>query len=246
MNETIKIKSTSGDFEAYMSYPEKMPGPGIVLIHEVWGLDAHIRNMADRFAKEGYVVLAPDLLSDTGITKQINPSILNEIQDPGTRDEAQKKMRAATAPLQVPEFGIKTVAKLKVCVSALRDDAKRVNGKVAVVGFCFGGTYAYALAAADDRLVAAVPFYGHAPQPFEKLQTITCPVLAFYGEEDTMLVGQVQELREKMHEYGKKFEAVVYAKAGHAFMNDTNPTRYRKQAAELAWKKTLEFLGETK
>lgn len=230
--------------DAYLAYPEKTgPGMGIVLIHEVWGLTDHIKDMANRFASQGYVVLAPDLLAGTGIMEKITPELQKEIWDPATRDEAQKKMRAAMAPIQAPEFAGATVAKLKECVSTLLAD-KNVNGKVAVVGFCFGGTYSFALAVADHRIVAAVPFYGHAPEPMDPVKEITGPVLAFYGEKDERLMAQLPELKKKMQEYGKEFEAVVYPETGHAFMNDTNPRTYKKEAAADAWKKTLEFLGK--
>ncbi len=216
--------------------------PGLIVIHEVWGLTGHIKEVASRFSKRGYDVIAPDLLSDTGITEKIDQSIMKEVANPATRDEAQKKLREAMAPLQSPEFANETVTKLKQCIDYLLDD-ESCTGKVGVVGYCFGGTYAYALATADDRLKAAVPYYGHADNLAE-IQNISCPILAFYGEEDDRLVKGLPDLRRAMQENNKDFEAIVYADAGHAFFNDTNPVTYRKKAAEDAWEKTISFLSD--
>jgi carboxymethylenebutenolidase len=242
MSEMISIVFKNSDFSAYFTSPDDdKKHPAIILIHEVWGLTEHIKDVANRFAKQGYIVLAPDLLSHTGITEKVDQNILKEVMNPETRDEAQKKLRAAMAPIQSPEFGKETIERLKECVNYLLDNHQG-NGNIAVVGFCFGGTYSYSLAIHDDRLKAAVPFYGHAPQNLDEVKTISCPVLAFYGEKDQMLISQLPELKEKMKAYSKDFEATVYPDTGHAFFNDTNPTMYKKEAADDAWKKTVKFL----
>lgn len=242
MGKMIKVNFKNSSFDAYHVYPEdQQKHPGLILIHEVWGLNEHIKDVADRFSREGYSVLAPDLLSQTGITEKIDQSIMKDIQDPAKRDEAQKRMREATSPMRSPEFGEETVEKLEECLTYLLSD-EGVDGNIGVVGFCFGGTYSYALAVSDNRLKAAVPFYGHAPEDLDRLQNISCPVLAFYGEKDQNLINQVPKVREKMEKYGKDFEAVVYPNTGHAFFNDTNPATYNEEAAEDAWRKTLTFL----
>jgi carboxymethylenebutenolidase len=244
MNRTISVPF-SKNFSAYLSAPDdKAKHPGLIVIHEVWGLKDHIKDVADRFAKEGYVALAPDLLSETGITEKIDQSILKEIMNPATRDEAQKKMRAAMTPIMQPEFGKNTIEKLKACIDYLLNN-NQVNGQVAVVGFCFGGTFAYALAAADNRLQAVVPFYGQSLNPLERVQTISCPIQAFYGEKDQNLISQLPELENKMKEYGKDFQYKVYPNTGHAFFNDTNPVTYNKKAAQDAWAATLAFLEQS-
>src|SRR5450759_3336169 len=93
---------------------------GVILIHEVWGLNNNIRNIAERLAAQGYLVLAPDLISHTGITEKIDQSILSQVANPSTRDEAQKKMRAAMIPLRSEEFGKETVERLKTCFNYLK------------------------------------------------------------------------------------------------------------------------------
>jgi carboxymethylenebutenolidase len=162
------------------------------------------------------------------------------MQDPEKRDEAQKKMRAAMAPIQAPEFAEGAVTTLKQCVDFIMAD-ENVDGNIGVLGFCFGGSYTFKLAASDLRIKAAIPFYGHAPSD-EEITSINCPVLAFYGTEDTALMDALPKLKETMQKKGKDFEAVVYPDTGHAFFNDTNERMYREGPAKDAWEKTLVFL----
>ncbi len=213
---------------------------GIILIHEVWGLNKNIRSLADRLAAEGYLVLAPDLISQTGITEKIDQSILAEAANPATRDEAQKKMRAIMSPIRSEEFGMETVERLKMCFNYLMQEYGLE--KIAVMGFCFGGTYSYSLAVNEPALAAALPFYGHAPEKEEELAKISCPIMAFYGEKDTSLVQDLPRLQISMKKFNKDFRSKVYPNTGHAFMNDTNPTTYNKEAADDAWREALQFL----
>lgn len=244
MNNIVEIPYKKSIFPAYYTHPDaEGKYPALILIHEVWGLNDHIKDVANRFMREGYAVLAPDLLSHTGITEKIDQNIMKEAMDPETRDEAQKKMRAAMAPISSPEFGQETVERLKECMRFLKHNA-HTNSKIAVLGFCFGGTYAYALATQTQDLNAAIAFYGHAPEPVDKLAALVCPVLAFYGEQDSALMDNLPQVKEAMKAYGKQFEPITYPDTGHAFFNDTNPMRYNKKAAEDAWNKTLTFLKQ--
>jgi carboxymethylenebutenolidase len=239
MARTMLIKDT---LPAYYTYPEgEAKVPGIILIHEIWGLVDHIRDVANRFRSIGYAVLAPDLFMGMDFVGKVDPPLLKELADPATRDEAQKKFRAILAPTRSPEFSTETLDKLQACFDFLALD-QRTNGRIAVVGFCFGGTFSFALATKEPRLKAAVPFYGRAPEPLEGVARIQCPVLAFYGERDTALVEPLPLLVEAMRENGKNFEHVVYPRTGHAFFNDTNANMYNKDAAEDAWRKTSQFL----
>ncbi len=217
--------------------------PGVIVIHEVWGLNDHTKDVANRLKDEGYCVLAPDLISHTGVHEKIDNNLLKEAQDPATRDEAQKKLRAAMAPIQSKEFGEETVAKLKICFDFLMAQSN-CDGNIAVMGFCFGGTYSFALAAAEKDLKAAAVFYGHAPDPLDKVQTIHCPVMGFYGEQDANLVNGLPDLDKAMKQYGINFEYKVYPNTGHAFFNDTNPARYNKEAEEDSWQKVLAFFAK--
>jgi carboxymethylenebutenolidase len=234
MNRIITIPFEKS-FPAYLSFPnDKKKHLGLIIIHEVWGLDKHIKEVSDRFADEGYVVLAPDLLSETGITEKIDQKLIAEASNPATRDEAQKKLRAAMTPIMSPEFAKITIAKLKACIDYLLI-IDNVNKKIAILGFCFGGTYAYAIATEDDRIQASVPYYGHAPEPLDKVKTISCPILAFYGEQDKNLVDHLPELKKAMKGYNKDFNYKVYPNTGHAFFNNTNQSRYNREAANDSW-----------
>jgi carboxymethylenebutenolidase len=235
----ITITHNKCQIPAYVAGSENNRA-GIILIHEVWGLNKNIRSLADRLAAEGYLVLAPDLISQTGITEKIDQSILAEAANPATRDEAQKKMRAIMAPIRSEEFGRETVERLKICFNYLRQEYG--IKKIAVMGFCFGGTYSYSLAVNEPALAAALPFYGHAPEKEEELAKISCPIMAFYGEKDTALVQDLPRLQNSMKKLKKDFRFKVYPNTGHAFMNDTNPTTYNKEAADDAWREALEFL----
>ena len=124
--------------------------------------------------------------------------------------------------------------------------ARRVadHPRIAVTGFCFGGSYAFALAAADDRVRAAVPFYGSAPDS-AALHDIRCPVLAFYGAHDERITGDLPRVKAELADAGVAFTPVVYPDAGHAFFNDTNSSGYRAADAADAWSRTLRFLEES-
>ena len=241
MQQTLRLPFSKGEFSAYKSHPDDTnKHPGLIVIQEIWGMTDHIKDVANRFAAEGFNVIAPDLLSETGITEKIDQTIMAELHDPATRDEAQKKMREATAPLAQPEFGMDALEKLKKSFSVLLDDPMS-DGTISVVGFCFGGTYTFALAAAEPKLKKAVAFYGQPPQ-LEQIKNIHASILAFYGEKDLRLMESLPELKEHMAEAGVSFEAIVYPNCGHAFFNDTNPVTYNAPAANDAWQKTLEFL----
>lgn len=244
MSEIITHKDvTIGNLPAYHSYPDDgEKHPGLIVIHEIWGLDDHIKDVANRFAAEGYSVLAPNLFHDVSFASKINPGLFDEMNNPATRDEAQKKMRELFAPMQSPEFAQDMVVKLKKCVDYLLAD-EHVDGQIGVLGFCFGGTYSFALATNDSRIKAAAPYYGHPPKS-EDIPGIACPILAFYGDQDANLMQSLPQLREDMQKNRKQFEAVVYPNAGHAFFNDTNARMYNPRAAQDAWGKTLTFLSK--
>jgi carboxymethylenebutenolidase len=240
-NMDIKQKTvTVGGTAAYHSYPgDGQKHPGLVLIEEIWGVNNHIKTVADRFAAEGFSVLAPELLPQ-GVLDMVSPELQRGLFDPEKRNEVQPKLRAAMQPIMQPEYAGSAIAKLKAGVDYLLAD-EHVNGHVGALGFCFGGTYAFHLAAHDPRMRAAVPFYGHPPSEDEMLN-IRCPVLAFYGDRDAPLMQSLPALKDAMKKNGKAFEAIVYPNAGHAFFNDTNPLSYNREAAQDAWGKALAFL----
>jgi carboxymethylenebutenolidase len=227
---------------AYRAEPNGAPKGGLILIHEIWGLVDHIREVADRFAAAGYLVIAPDLLSDAGMTPVLGQEVFDLLHsdDEAKRVEGQPLMRELTGPTRAPEFAAGALAKLRLVVDEL-EETPGVDGRIAVAGFCFGGTYSFALAADDDRVRAAVPFYGSAPDP-NGISDIHCPVLAFYGVADLRLMDDLPRVTTQMAENEIPFEAVVYPDAGHAFFNDTSARTYVEADAVDAWAKTLAFL----
>ncbi len=227
--------------DTYRAEPTGAPRGAIILIEEVWGLVAHIRDVADRFAAEGYLVLAPDLLSVAGVTPEVGEALAAAMAspDPEVRDGVQPQLREAFGATRSPEFAANAVAKLRAVVDEL-ERVPGIDGRIAVIGFCFGGTYSYALAAADDRVRAAVPFYGSGDPG--TIGAIACPVLAFYGDQDERLIAELPEVRAALEAGGVDATIQVYPGAGHAFFNDTNPFRYQSAAAEDAWRRTLDFL----
>lgn len=134
-----------------------------------------------------------------------------EVANPSTRDEAQKKLRAAMSPIMSEEFGKETVERLKKCFSHLKQKYK--VERIAVMGFCFGGTYSYSFAASEPALAAALPFYGHAPEKEEELAKISSPVMAFYGIKDIALVQSLPQLEASMKKLNKDFQYKVYPNA---------------------------------
>lgn len=225
----------------YRADPQGDPRGALIVIHEVWGLVDHIKQIADRYAAEGYLVLAPDLLSDVGVTPDIGLELMAMMNDPDEekRTANQPRLREAFAAHRSPEFAATAVEKLKAVVDAL-DAEPGIDGRIGVLGFCFGGSYSFALAGADRRVKAAVPFYG-STQPSE-VASIHCPVLAFYGDQDSSLMDGLPALETAMTDAGVDFTAKVYADAGHAFFNDSNPRTFDPAAAGDAWGRSIEFL----
>jgi carboxymethylenebutenolidase len=197
--------------------------PAVIVIHENRGLNDHTRDVARRFAAEGFVALAPDAPSRKGGTAAM-PS--------------PDKAREAITSLP-PEAAI---TDLKAGLAYLNAHAKVNKGQLGSVGFCWGGARSFTLATESDLLDAAVVFYGSAPAP-EKLPQTRCPVLGLYGETDARITSQVPAVAAAMKAANKPYEYKIYAGAGHAFFNDTG-ANYNAAAAKDAWARTLMFFRE--
>jgi carboxymethylenebutenolidase len=230
------------DVPAFLARPHDKAKAAIIVIHEVWGLTDHIKAVADRFAAEGYLALAPDLLSGTEVDTGAMEGLQEALFDPKRRNQIQPELRKLMAPLQKPEFGTAVTKRLQACFEYLYN-LPDAHERVAVVGFCFGGSYSFSLAVAERRLKLAVPFYGHSDHSVDELKHIACPMRAFYGEQDERLISQLPDLTKRMQAAGVDFETKVYPDCGHAFFNDTNPHAYNPTAADDAWKRTLELLA---
>lgn len=230
-NGTIQISGADVTFSeeelkrgGYLASPQgKGPFPGVVVIHENRGLNEHTRDVARRFAIEGFVALAPDALARLGGTGSMK-----------TPDEARTAIGTLT-----PE---QTLSDLEAALRFLDSLPNVRKGQLGSVGFCWGGARSFALAANSDLIRAAVVFYGSAPTPAE-MTRIKAPVLGLYGETDTRITSAVPEVAAQMKAAGKSFDFKIYPGAGHAFFNDTGE-RYNPTAAADAWAKTVGFLRD--
>lgn len=239
----IDFEAAGQAFQGYRSEPSGPAKGAVLVIHEIWGLNPHTRDIADRFAAAGYLAVAPDLMGLAGLDAVLLAELGERRAGPAARAEVQPLIRAATAPMNSPELAARTKAGVAAVFDYLNATEEGAD-RTAVVGFCFGGTYAFSLAAAEPRLAAAVPFYGHANYSAEELASISCPILAFYGANDTALMDALPDFTAKMHQANVEFRPTVFPEAGHAFFNDTNPVVYREGPARIAWTQTLEFLDQ--
>ena len=226
--------------EVYRATPAGTPRGALILIHEIWGLVDHIKAVADRYATEGFLVIAPDLLSVQGITPLVGQELISLMTEPDEEKRLanQTRLREGMAPARAPGYAEVAIDMLKRVVDGLEEEG---FSRIAVLGFCFGGTYSYALAAEDPRVCAAVPFYGTAPTD-DKIPHITCPVLAFYGEIDPPIMDDFPRVVPAMEKASVDFEYVIYPGVQHAFFNDENKLRYDASAAADAWERSTAFL----
>jgi carboxymethylenebutenolidase len=193
--------------------------PGVIVIHENRGLNAHIQNVARRMALEGFLALAPDALSPLGGT-------------PTDEGRALEMMRELD-----PD---ETLARLVAAVPFLAGHPES-TGKVGAIGFCWGGGYANQLAAAGTSLNAVVPYYGRQ-LPVDQVPDITAPLCLHYAALDERINAGIPDYEAALKANNKPYEIYMYEGAQHAFNNDTNEARYNKQAADLAWGRTVAFL----
>lgn len=207
----VDIKYDNRTVQAYIVYPEvSHKAPVLLMIHEIFGLTDWVRSQADELAAQGYIVIAPDLLSGTGP----NGGGSSSYPDQDARVKAVSMLN-----------GDQVIADLNATADyALKLPA--ANGKLAVIGFCWGGGKSFLFATKRTGLSAAYVFYG--PQP-KDLASITAPVYGFYAGNDARISATVPGTREAMKAAGKKYDAVIYPGAGHGFMRagedpgNTNP-----------------------
>jgi carboxymethylenebutenolidase len=213
---TIELKGG-----AYLALPDGTgPHPGVVVIHEAFGLNDHIRDVARRFAKEGYAGLAVDLFAG--------------------RNRAICMARYMTGMLMgsVHRYGIDD---LKSALTFLAKHEAIDAQKLGAIGFCMGGGFAIAWACTDSRLKAIAPFYGVNPRPMGVVARL-CPVVGSYPERDfTARSGRV--LEEALTEKNVAHDIKIYPGARHSFFNDKRAS-YDKDAAEDSWRRVLAFFGE--
>jgi carboxymethylenebutenolidase len=213
--ETLNLNPSRGATTAHVARPDTDSTAAIVLIQEWWGINDHIRDIAGRYANEGYLCIAPDLYRGK-LAKDT--------------DEAAKMMQELAL-----DDGIETIREAIA-------EAKRAYNvkKIGITGYCMGGTFALRAACEIDELAAAAPFYGDIPEE-DVLKKLTVPTLFIAGERDAWInPAKVNELKEAARKYDLPVEIVSYD-ADHAFFNDTRPAVYDPKAAADAWQRVLDL-----
>jgi len=262
---TYSRNGNGGTVAAMMVRPAAARGalPAVIVIHEAWGADAHIRDVAGRMASAGYLAFVPDLYSHGGarpaelapdridalkrFTDTLPPGGLGDrdVRERGLealpdteRERIEESRRAVFAGMQAPE---PFVDDLRGAVEHLLDHPD-CNGQIGTVGFCLGGGLAGLLACDAGDVRATVVYYG-TPPPAERTGSISSPMLGIYGGKDRAITDAVPAFAAAMAAAGKPFDHRIYPGAPHAFFNDTRPS-YRVRASRDAWARTLGFLAE--
>ncbi len=258
----VEYRTADDEIAAYLAQPsDGARHPGIVLIHEIFGLDEHTKDVANRLATQGYVVLAPHLFSSRRLSPIITSEGIGETmkfmmslpidkqRDEKYRDfELQKideKKRKMIRDVYQTLFVNRPVDLFTEYLSFGVDYLKTldyVNGKIGSVGFCFGGGMSINLAC-TGKTDASVIFYGENPDPVEKVRNVKGAVMGLYGGEDTRINAKIDELVKALVLHKKSMTVKVYPGAHHAFFNDTRP-HYDKEAAIDAWRMLLDFFKQ--
>lgn len=221
--EDIIYQAQNGPMKAHLAMPKGKKNLGTVLvIHENRGLNPHIRDIANRVAKAGFIAMAVDALSPLGGT-------------PANEDEARGLFAKLNVAQNIQNF-VDGLAHLRTLPNA--------NGKVACVGFCWGGGMANDLAVNDPKLNAAVAYYGRQAKA-EDVSKIKAEVLLQYGGLDERINAGIPAYREALEKNKIKHQIFIYDGVNHAFNNDTSPTRYNADAAKIAWERTLALFKKT-
>jgi len=218
----VEFQANGGTAPGYLAVPESGKGTGVVVLQEWWGVDEHIRDVCDRFAKEGFFALAPDLFRGE-ITDQ--PDEAQQKMMALSMDEAEKDMRGA--------------------VDFLAEHEGVEGSGVGAVGFCLGGGLAVWAATVNDKVKAVVTYYYVMPHGKPDFSEIKAPVLGHFGTEDEfVLVGHAKGLEQEIASAsGQDTHFHFYEGAGHAFFNDLDRLgTYNKEHAETSWQRTIEFL----
>jgi len=214
---SVTFSSDAGQANGYVARPGKGT-PGVIVLQEWWGLVPHIKDVAGRFAAQGYVALAPDLYHGKSTVEAAEAEHLMKGLDWG---RAAKEIAGAVRHLRQSEGAT----------------------RVGVVGFCMGGALTI-IAATQPGVDAYVSFYGFPPAGAAPVEKITAPGLIFFGEQEEFFsVPNAKAFAEAQRKRGYLAEVIVYPGAGHAFFNDTRPEAYRKDAANDAWRRTLDHFG---
>jgi carboxymethylenebutenolidase len=237
--EWVKIKSGAREVNSFIVFPEvKSKATAVVVIHEIFGLTDWVRSLTDQLAEAGYIAIAPDLLSGMG--------------PKGGGSSEFDRAGAGQAIRDLPPDQV------TADLNAVADHVAKLpssNGKVAVAGFCYGGSQTFRFATNRPSLKAAFVFYGGGPESPEAIARIKCPVYGFYGGNDNRVNATIPKSEELMKAAGKTYVPVIYAGAGHGFMRagedptatETTPEQKamkeaNKKARDEAWVRWKDLL----
>jgi carboxymethylenebutenolidase len=224
----IQVPGGRAPLRSYVVYPErKEKAPVVIVIHEIFGLSDWVKSVADQLAADGFIAIAPDMLSGQGKDGGGTDSL-------GGRDEITKAVR-----------GLKSddVAK---ALDAVREYGKKLpasNGKTGVIGFCWGGARSFEYATHQPALDAAVVYYGTSPDA-AALERVRAPVLGLYGSDDARVNATVPPAQEAMKKANKSYTVHTYEGAGHGFLRQQEGREANLKAAQQAWPETIKFLRE--
>ena len=223
-SSTVQFPSSTphGNTSGFLTAPKaRGKYPGVIMIHEIWGLVDHIKDVCMRLSREGYVALGVDLFNGKTITN---------IED-GHKIRQQLTEEKILADLNSAHTYLKTLKNV---------DPKHIGS----IGFCMGGGLALLLACKNPEITAAVVFYGRNPTPLDLVKNLQGPVLGNYAGADMAIKeADTNLLKEAMKKYGKTFDIKTYPGAPHGFFNDTRGS-YRPEAAKDAWNRTLKFYSK--
>lgn len=216
--ETLSFDTANGPTSAYVAHPESPNGKGVILIQEWWGLNDHIKDIARRYADEGFVAVAPDLYRGRLATNPAEAgAMMNALAIEDGLDTIKNTIDAASLAFDLSHFGI--------------------------TGYCMGGTYALRAACELEGLSAAAPFYGDVPED-EILQKLTTPTIFISGTKDGWInTEKVAKLEDAAERFELPIHSVKY-EADHAFFNDTRPEVYDATAAADAWALVVGFFKD--
>lgn len=225
----VKLPGGGAPIRTWVVYPERKEKAGVVIvIHEIYGLTDWIRGVADQLAREGFIAVAPDLISGLGPGG-------GGTESAASRDDVVKLVRGLSN------------ADAYARLNAVRDYAVKLpaaNGKTATIGFCWGGARSFGYAAAQPAINAAVVYYGTSPETAE-LTTIKAPVLGLYGGDDARVNATIAPAEAEMKKLGKTYETHVYDGAGHGFLRAQEGREgANRKATQQAWARTVAFLKQ--
>lgn len=229
------IEADGDEMEAYMAYPASDgPHPAVIVVQEIWGVNAYIQSVANKLAAQGFLAIAPALFHREG---------------PGTLGLFEETETAFDRPSRFTDEQI--LVDLRSTVHFLQELPNVRTDRIGIIGFCVGGRIAYSAAATLEPLAAAVDFYGgrcfvafgEGPTPFEQTANIRVPLLGLFGDDDqNPSSDDVRKMRRELERHGKTFEFYSYPGAGHGFNCEERPT-YRREAALHAWGKAVDWLN---